>query len=265
MINYDKQKIKEQLTQEDCFDLLTEFNANPHYSNGAIVCDTICHNLPGQGSKKLYIYHNDGKSLCHCYTNGCDETSFDIFQLVQKVAKLQWNEEYDLNTAVRYVAKRFGLNGEIEENNIKRNEDYKIFQKYEDNKQISLDVQDDIILKEYDTTILERLNYSVFNRLWYNDGISPEVMEKARIGFFPGNSQITIPHYDINNRFIGLRGRTLIKEDAEMYGKYRPMIINGQQYNHPLGFNLYGLNWNKNNIQKARTAIIFESEKASLQ
>lgn len=85
-------------------------------------------------------------------------------------------------------------------------------------------------------------------------------METAVIGFFPGGDQITIPHFDANGRFIGLRGRTLCKEDAEKYGKYRPLIINNQLYNHPLGMNLYNLNKSKNNIKLMGKVIVFESE-----
>ena len=40
-------------------------------------------------------------------------------------------------------------------------------------------------------------------------------MKNAKIGYYPGGSQITIPHYDKEGRFIGLRGRTISQEDAE--------------------------------------------------
>ena len=50
-----------------------------------------------------------------------------------------------------------------------------------------------------------------------------------------------------------------------MYGKYRPLMINKQLYNHPLGMNLYNLNNSKDNIKLSRTAIVFESEKSCLK
>jgi hypothetical protein len=100
---------------------------------------------------------------------------------------------------------------------------------------------------------------------WLNDNIGMEAMRQANIGFYPGGDQITIPHYDKDGRFIGLRGRTLCKEDAERFGKYRPLKINGIQYSHPLGMNLYNLNCSKDNIQLFGKAIIFESEKSCLQ
>ncbi len=42
------------------------------------------------------------------------------------------------------------------------------------------------------------------------------------------------------------------------------MKIGKQQYNHPLGMNLYNLNNSKNQIAITKLAIVFESEKSSL-
>lgn len=84
------------------------------------------------------------------------------------------------------------------------------------------------------------------------------------IGFYPGGDQITIPHFDINGRFIGLRGRTLCKEEGERFGKYRPLKIGKDLYNHPLGMSLYNLNNSKDNIRLVKKAIVFEGEKSTL-
>jgi hypothetical protein len=89
-------------------------------------------------------------------------------------------------------------------------------------------------------------------------------MAQANIGYYLGGDQITIPHYDENNRLIGIRGRTMCQEEGERYGKYRPLKINKVLYNHPLGFNLYNLNYSKDNIKAMKKAIIFESEKSCL-
>ena len=84
------------------------------------------------------------------------------------------------------------------------------------------------------------------------------------IGFYPGGDQITIPHFDADGRFIGLRGRTLCKEEGELYGKYRPVKIGKRWYNHPLGMNLYNFNNSRDNIKLAKKAIVFEGEKSCL-
>ena len=221
---------------------------------------TICHNPPGEGSRKLYYYENTG--LFKCFT-GCDEY-FDPFQLVIKVADIQWGKEYDLNDAVRWIAQKFGFSGDHEDR--PRDEtldDWKHLANYERIEDIRLR-DNSVVLKEYESDILERFNYQVRIGPWLREGIIQAAIDQARIGFYPGGDQITIPHFDANDRFVGLRGRTLCKEEAEKYGKYRPIKINKQQYNHPLGMNLYGFNWAKENIKVVKKAIVFESEKSVL-
>lgn len=261
MIDYNKTKIKEALTLEDIFVLLQEWGGDPEYTNFGIISATICHNPPGEGSRKLYYYINS--TMFTCYT-GCNG-SFDIFELVRKIAKIQWKEEYDLNAAVRWIARRFGIAGEsIDGDDVDALPDWKIFANYDKLKEIN-EKRNLQILPEYNLNILNIFNYSVKLEPWLKENISQEVINKAHIGFYPGKDQITIPHYDQNGRFIGLRGRTLIKEEAEIYGKYRPIQINHKLYNHPLGLNLYGLNWSKDNINYMKKAIIFESEKSCLK
>lgn len=97
---------------------------------------------------------------------------------------------------------------------------------------------------------------------WERDGITKEVCDARGICYDPANQGIVIPHYDINGNLIGIRERTLIKEE-EQYGKYRPAFIDGKLWNHPLGFNLYNLNWSKNNIKTIGTAIVFEGVRKS--
>lgn len=261
MIVFDKSEIRQALGLENIYDLLIEWGGDPEYTEFGILSSTICHNPPGEGSRKLYFYENTG--LFRCYT-GCD-SAFDIFELCSKVMKIQYDEEFDLNDSVLWVARRFGLSGMIKDDDMgKTLEDWKILSNYSRIQEIELK-DNKVILKDYDDSILNRLNYNIKIIPWLNEGISQEVINKARIGFYPGADQITIPHYDISGRFVGLRGRTMCKDEAELYGKYRPMKINNQLYNHPLGMNLYGLNWSKNAIGIMKKAIIFESEKSVLK
>ena len=243
------------------FELLQEWQSEPAYTDFGIVAQTICHNPPGEGSRKLYYYRNT--DLFTCYT-GCADHSFDVFQLLQKVAHIQWNKEYDLNDAVRYIAIKFGLAGEAAFDDHSSLDDWRTFDAYDRINDISLKDYH-VELKTYNPMILTHLNYKVKITPWLNEGISQEVIENALIGYFPPTGQITIPHFDIDGNFIGLRGRTLVKEDAERYGKYRPMKICNKQYNHPLGMNLYNLNNSKKNIEQAGIAICYEAEKSTLK
>ena len=106
MINFDKSEIKKQITTEQVFELLLDWNGEPEYTSFGIVSRTICHNVAGEGSRKLYFYSDS--QLFYCYTGGCAEPSFDIFELAIKVAKIQEGKTLDLNDAVRALAYRFG-------------------------------------------------------------------------------------------------------------------------------------------------------------
>lgn len=255
MINFDKNYVKEQITTEDIFQLLEEWGGEPQYTEFGILSQSICHHTPGEGNYKLYFY--EANQLFYCYSN-CG--SFDIFELAIKVANIQENKRYDLNDAVRALAYRFGIIDYIEEEEQSSLDDWKIFDRYDRINEI--EIKDySVSLKEYDDVILSRFNYKVKIEPWLKEGMTQECLDLAQIGFYPGGDQITIPHYDKDGRFVGLRGRALCQEEAERFGKYRPIKIGKQLYNHPLGMNLYGLNWAQDNIKTMEKAIVFESEK----
>lgn len=260
MIAYDKAEVKAALSLQDVADLLVEWGGEPEFTSFGLVSSTICHNLPGEGSRKLYYYTNT--QLFHCYT-GCADPSFDIFELAIKVFKIQNNKDIELNDAVKFISYKFGIVSTSKRDSVDKLEDWEVFNRYDRIQEIEIKSYA-VKLKEYDTKYLDHLNYDVKITPWLREGISEEALKKARIGYFPGGEQITIPHFDIDGRFIGLRGRTLGKEEAEKYGKYRPVKINNDFFNHPLGTNLYGLNWTKNNIKALGKAIVFESEKSVL-
>lgn len=260
MINFDKQEIRDQLSTSDIFDLLLEWGGNPQYTGFGIIAETIDHNPPGVGSRKLYYYENSG--LFKSYTAGDD--SFDIFELCIKVYAIQKQQEMNLNDAIRFIAFRFGISGSfIVEGEKNELEDWAIFSNYDRIQQVEVKTYD-VKLKSYDKNILSVFNYDVKISPWLDEDISQEVLTYNKIGYFPGGNQITIPHFDKDGNFIGLRGRAMCQAECDIYGKYRPIIINQQMYNHPLGLNLYNLNNSKDNIQKMQTAIVFEGEKSVL-
>ena len=259
MVTYKKTEVREKLKLENIFELLQEWGGDPEYTNFGILSTTICHNQPGEGSRKLYFYENTG--LFHCFTN-CG--SFDIFELLIKIARIQWGREYDLNDAVRYIAIKFNLAGEEEFAEEETLSDWQFFNTYDRIQEIE-NKDYHVQLKTYDDIILSRMNYHVKLNPWLREEISQEVLDHAHIGFYPGGAQITIPHYDKDGNFVGLRGRALCKEDADLYGKYRPLYVNRQLYNHPLGMNLYNLNNSKDKISIIHKAIVFESEKSCLK
>ena len=251
MINYDKNLIKEQIKIDNIFDLLVDWGGEPVYQgDDIIVSKTICHNSPKDNpSRKLYYYANS--NLFQCWTE-CG--SFDIFELVIKVMRIQFSQEFDLNEAVRWIAYRFNISCDIYNPNEEELEDWKFFNKYNDLLATSIVKQIDF--KNFNPNIINNFNYNLKLTPGLNEGITQEVLDYNHIGFYPGEDQITIPHYDINNNLIGIRGRTLCKDEAEKFGKYRPLKIQNVLYNHPLGMNLYNLNNAKMNIKKFKRVIV---------
>ena len=94
---------------------------------------------------------------------------------------------------------------------------------------------------------------------------SVKVARRNLIGYYPATEQITIPHFDADNRLVGIRGRFLGADMADRFGKYRPLVVNGIQYSHPLSMNLYNLNNSKENISQAKVAVVYESEKSCMK
>lgn len=261
MKSYDKQEIRQEITIEDIFDLLTEWGGEPEYTGFGILSSTICHNPPGEGSRKLYYYENSG--LFKCYTD-CD-SSFDIFELLIKVAAIQSSMNVDLNYAVRFLAHRFGLEvSEIEDEDITLL-DWQYLKNYEKIKNLDITQAAITSLKTYNNNIADiYCDPHCHIQPWIDEGIGESVLHAAHIGYCYATDQITIPHYNLYGQLVGLRGRTMCKEEAERFGKYRPLYINHEQFNHSLGMNLYNLNNSKNNIAEFGKAIVFESEKSCL-
>jgi hypothetical protein len=261
MLVFDKQEIRNSLTIENVYDLLMEWGAEPTYCPTGIIAKTICHHdVNEEASHKLYFYENS--TLFRCYSN-CG--FFDIFTLCKKVMSIRHHRDFDLNEAVRWIAHRFGISGHEEDRPSDSDlEDWDILANYSriQDIQVSAPV---VTLEEYDDTILTRFNYDVKIKPWLDEGISQQVLDHAEIGYYPGGAQITIPHFDKDGRFIGLRGRSLAEDDAQAFGKYRPIRIGKQLYNHPLGLNIYNFNNSRCVIPKAKSAIIFEGEKSVLK
>ena len=275
MYRYDKDSIKNQLQIDDVLRLVAELGGEPIMgSTGTFFTSrTICHNVLGEGSRKLYYY--DNTKLFQCFTD-CG-ASFDIYELVQKVKningeyKIYYNREgnpvtreWQLFDAVDFVAVYFGFSAETSEfEDIQfKLKDWELFDKYDKINQIKEAPKQIVELKLYDDTILQHLPRPII-KSWESEGISREVMLKRGIAYDPRTQSIVIPHYNINGQLVGIRERTLIKED-EIYGKYRPAILNGLMYNHPLGFNLYNLNNSKDAIKIIKKVIVFEGEKSPL-
>lgn len=266
--------IKNNLTIDQIYEFLAEMGGEPQIRDEVIVSRTICHNPPGHGSFKLYYYNNT--KLFRCFTECSEQGAFDIFQLTLKIKTLAgeqikyWSKEaiektrpWDLPDAIHFVAIFFGLEEENENFSIERTElqDWQILNKLEAKKHHKLNKQI-ISLNHFKDSFLNNYPQPIIVP-WIKEGISQEIMIQHNIRYNPKSQGIIIPHYDIDNTLIGVRERTLLQEN-EIYGKYKPAILNGIMYNHPLSFNLYNLNRSKENIRVIKKVIIFEGEKSTL-
>lgn len=272
MYKYDKDELKESLTIEQVFDLVAEFGGEPRMQGNFFIARTICHNPAGEGSHKLYYY--DNTKLFRCYTD-CG-TTFDIYELICKIKNhnqeyktyysregKQIQREWQIFDAIEFVAIYFGYSAQTFDfqDSQEKLQDWKVFSNYERINNTE-EQQQKVELKIFDDKILKHLPRPHITP-WEKEGISQEVMLHRGIAYDPKNQGIVIPHYDIDGNLIGIRERTLIKEE-EKTGKYKPAILNGQMYNHPLGFNLYNLNNSKENIKILQKAVVFEGEKSPL-
>ena len=215
---------------------------------GYLVCPTICHNpLDEAESMKLYWYQNN--KIFKCYTE-CNE-SMSIFTLYQKFMRINYHR-VEFEEAVDYVKKC------LKHITFSKTKKYKPdidFEKYDFETSIPQ-------LTEFPKCMLSYF-LPYHHPLWLKDGIKPEVMDKFHIGLWNAENKITIPHFDINGRLVGIRARTLDPEEAK-HGKYKPVQIADTLYSHPLHFNLYGIYEHQEAIKKRRSAVIVEGEKSVL-
>lgn len=248
----DAKKIKESLSNSDIIKFVNFLGADGYIDKGDfIIFPTICHNELGtEANMKLYYYEN--KHLFVCYTE-CNE-SFDIFGLILRVMELNNKElPYGNNFfgALSYLMDFFNLNSGFQ---FEKKETYTIIRDKFKKKSY------EIVLDEYNTNVLDVFRFQPTVE-WLSEGISKETMRKFNILYYDYENKIIIPHYDIDNRLIGIRGRNL-NDDGP---KYMPVMIENKIYKHQLSLALYGLNNTKEVIKEIKTAVIFEGEKSVLK
>lgn len=253
LITASKKDIIDSITLEDVKNFLESLGVTQIVVNKEkqyLVCPTICHNPINEAeSMKLYWYQNN--KIFRCYTE-CNE-AMSIFKLYQKYMALN-HYPVTIEEAEEYV-KQCLKHIVINTNKVSYNYELDL-NKYQFNNNIP-------ILDEYSKEILSYFTH-YYHPTWLRDGITPEAMDKFHIGFSLGQNKIIIPHFDINGRLVGIRGRALDKKEAETYGKYRPLQIGKITYTHSLQFNLYGIHEHQNGIKRRRQAIIAEAEKSVL-
>lgn len=243
----DAKDIINRIDTDDIVKLLSNLGSELYKENdNELIFYTICHNSNVyDASPKLYFY-KDSKQF-RCFTH-CGNLS--LFDLVMKVNNCTFID------SIKYIKEilNLGINKKPK----------KGFGSYKPN-----------VIKVINEVEIEQLPivnkpfiYTIFSNChipeWENEGISFDTLNKYNIRLDKEKNRIIIPHFDIDDRVIGIRTRLLDPIAAEKYGKYIPLFYGDYGYAHPLGKNLYGLNHNKQNIKLTKKVQVWEGEKSTL-
>lgn len=244
------QEVKSKLTDKHIIQILERLGAIIYQNNDKnIVSTTICHH---GNSPKLYYYKDI--NMFKCYTDCGD--GFDIIELICR------NKNYKFQEAINWICVMFNFDTNeygFGNNNATINDWSFIYSLPLRKKRIESQEKKDY----YDKDILN-IFQPMYYQGWINEGISIDSMKKYGIKYCTLQQRIIIPHYNINNELMGVRGRAMLEEDI-INGKYTPFSLGRIIYSHPLSQNLYGLYINKDNIIKKKKIMLVEAEKSVLQ
>ena len=252
----DLKKFQENLTTEQVLQIATKLGIQEwdDSKDNYIIFPTYCHNeLTSEASMKLY-YYKDNKCF-HCYTE-CGDT-FNIFEFVRRVLTTNnyCNGKFSFNTVINFCLEACGIQ-DTNELIITENKYVSKVDRYRKKQRV-------IDLPYYDNNLLNVFS-NFYPQEWLDEGITRSSMDKFNIKYSISQNKIIIPHYNIDGKLIGIRGRALNEYEIENFGKYMPVKIENKLYSHPLSQALYGLNFTKTDMAAAGTAILFEAEKSVL-
>ena len=249
-------KLKSLLTLQDYEKILQDLNI-PIYSKTKQqwIYWTGDKNIDAlRGSPKLYFYPDT--KIYFGYTAG---RSYDIIALVQ--ARLEITKQaHSFVDAINFILASTGIDSDVCQRITKKNT-----YNWEDTLSKYLKIKSGIsTLKTYDETILEQLP-DIYPQSWIDEGITIDTMIKYGIKYYPRLQATVIPCRDKEGNLIGIRCRHWLPEEIER-GKYRPLqLLNNNIYSFPTNKVFYGINYNWAEIERTKTAIVVESEKAVMQ
>lgn len=245
-MNY--QEIIEGLKIDSVIKLMESLGADRYEEKeNCIIFPTICHNISStESSLKLYFYKDT--KLFVCYTECGNMSIFNFLKHYYECRQIEYNWYEDIYQVI--------LNCSATKTTGEKQTYQSIRDKYKKRQSKELPC--------YNKNVLD-----VFSKYypieWLNDNISKAAMDKFNILYSNSQNKIIIPHYDVNNNLVGIRGRALDIWEVENIGKYLPVKIEQTWYKHPLSMNLYGLKENKEHIKETGYVYLFESEKSVLQ
>jgi len=247
----DYVEIISNLDTDSVIHLMTELGADRYDDReDFVIFPTICHNLESsEASMKLYFYKKN--KMFVCYTECGSMSIFKFLRTYYEERQIEYDWYQDIYEVVCNCSSFKQREGFVKPVYKSLKERYSVARK-------------EVQLPEYSPNVLDCF-IKHYPPEWLNDGISKLAMDKFNISYSISQNKIIIPHYDIDGRLVGIRGRALNRWEVENVGKYAPIRIENTWYKHPLSMNLYGLNINRKNIRAHGLCFLFESEKAVMQ
>ena len=248
-MNYEE--IIENLKPDAVISMMLKLGADRYEDREKyIIFPTICHNTDAsEASMKLYFYKDT--KLFVCYTECANMSIFKFLRFYYEARQIEYDWYQDIYEVVCGCSEIKAIEGFTPETYRSLKERYQIKRKEKE-------------LPEFSTKALECF-VKRYPDEWLADGISTATMDEFGILYSISQNKIIIPHYDANDRLVGIRGRALNEWEVENVGKYAPIRLEQTWYKHPLSMNLYGLNITKNNIRQRGICYIVEGEKAVMQ
>lgn len=242
--------IKSRITDDDIIAMMDSMgiplvSANSQY----MVFPSCCHHADWEHHRpKLWFYTNSQRF--HCWVCQYDA---DIFGMVQKISGCTFNQ------AVTYICSTLGI--PATELDIRQDvDDWKRdLRRWLPNA----DYDEPAELTAYDPAILAAFDH-LYPSDWLEYGITRDSMDKFGIGWYARQACISIPVMQ-NGQLVGVRGRYTRPQDIDK-GKYRPLsLLDGTVLKFPSSSCLYGIDQNREYIEKSHQVLLFESEKSVLK
>lgn len=252
--NLNTKALKARLTIEDHKKIMKALDI-PAYTetNSVITYWTGDKNRDAyKGSPGKLVFYKDTK----IYMGYTASTSYDIISLCQVRLSLL-NQPHSFQDALNFIIETAGL----EIDTVKRINAPNLCDWETGLSKFIRFRSTGSTLEPYDKSILDQLNHSVPQQ-WLDEGISIGTMAKYQIGYYERQQASTIPCFNRAGELVGIRCRHWLPNEIEI-GKYRPLsLLDGTTYKFPTNETLFGINWNWGEIERTKTVMLVESEKA---
>ena len=241
----------EKLTIQDYYNIMRKLGAD----NRGDRFRTICHNVDGGGFNLAF---NEDDRYFTCFSEcGC---SYSLLSLVKKRRKLI-GEPCSTYRSMKWICEQVGIDFNFKEEikEVKNNiYNWQNILRYSTKNQI-------VENKIYDNYILSKLDDCIYEP-WLKEGITETIQQKYQIKWYNRNQQVVIPVRNANGGLVGCHCRNTNPDLINDGMKYIPLrMLNGDEYKFQMGLELFGLNYNKVNIEKEKSVILLESPKSVMQ